>query len=471
MLIPFSFAGLLSAIQLLPTYHWYRVGSESSNRLRTIGDEYTLHATDALTWFVPGGLGSYTPTHTRWIAAYDNATVWTPSLHMALPVIASLAVSLHLVKYWRIRWLAIVFSFCAIAAFGDNLALYSGLSKLLPFYEFRFPMKWYAIAAFVACIFGGYGLDITGRYLRNVLKISSMLIFVGLLNTAIGIVLWLAALSSTEKFFGMDVPGDRLCGAFNPAACYQQIAFIATVTGCASFLISWLCRGKLVNRNEMRKHLIEWLSLGQLVIIAWLMTNTVSTSALDQSVSASSTWHTADMDVPIYWDNSSSKQNSAKLEFSQKPRQPREAAAFQRQCLEGKMHLLSPGRSLFAQLSLTPQIYAAGPKVSWLQPQIAPEGAESELDVHLHDDLIQITREQPAVAAELKLPILNDGGWSTDEPDVEIVPPEDHLLAIRLPEGVKDVKLTYCAPGLKPGACVSFLALVVSLLVICKRYV
>lgn len=461
----FVFAGLLSAIQLLPTYCWLRIDEGSSQHSRAIGSEYTLHIWDVATWLSPMSLGSYTQTHTRWIAALDNVTMWTPSLHMAVAILASIVVSWGLIRYRRTRWLVAISVISVWAALGDGWGLYSALARLLPFYEFRFPFKWYSIAAFALCVIGGYGFDLATQKANQLRNFRIALGTIGILNLVIAIVVVVA-----PRYFdqaSLTVPSDRLCGAFDLRACCQQILIASTVTACVGFVLAWLLRIDI--RDRWERHAVEWLTFGQLAAIAWLMTTTVPSSVLEQSVPGQSVWQTSNVAIPVYWDIQTPEHESAEKEFAAQTQGPMQVAAFQRRWLVGKMHLLTPGRSLFAQLSLTPSFYSSGPRSEWLQPAFLPATEVSKID--LLNDAITIKRENSNILTEIKLPILNDGGWSSAEPKVEIVGPENHLLMVRLPVGVKDAKLTYCAPGLRVGACISFLALIVFVLLICKRYV
>ena len=458
-----------SSIQLIPTFHWLNVGASElalSSRVG-VGDRFTLQAYDWLTMLIPFANGNYTPQHTRWVAAWDSSPMWIASLHFfALGVAAVLIMPRTVGVSHKIRAWIVIAIVATLSAAGRAGGLYLLFESALPYYQaLRFPMKWWPIAALSLAICVGLTLELAQRKSKLRATLLKALISLATINLAVfiycSIILFREQLR--PNIFEL-VPPEQWCGGFDATTTIQLVMASSGVTALSSFA-AWLSiffrnRSSNPNRHYFGSEL-HWIGLFQLTFLAWLSISTIDPQLLDASPGPPLTkWDVNPAPIAIF----ESTFPSSDSPFYKGPATALESAKFQQSHLAGKMHLLAGVRNLDAQLSIEPPIYARGiSDLNWLDSKFIghlPNGRVRP-EIKLSNESIEIYFEQNESdhASKLQLPILNDGGWYSEE--ASIVDSGDQLQVVLAPNG-KHVKLIYRTPGLLVGALLSLSTLFIT---------
>ncbi len=476
LVVCFGLAAFCTAIQSIPTYCWMSLGSTSEKIAhRGVSNRYTFEAEDLLTYITPTCLGSYAPNHTRWASGLMTDSMWVASIHNGVLATAAIFVLGLGFKFRRTRLLGWLVLTSVILAAGDSLGMYWVLKSVAPLYDgFRYPMKWFAIAAYGLSGVTAFGIDaclrnsrIRARVVLSLWILSAFNLSVVVFITACSVLLpeWLSFLSNR-------VPSDRLCGGFDSQACLNLISTSAFAAALAAGIVAMLLR----SRWKFRATAIEVTALLHLLICSCLTTSTIDPSAVKSTAEPDARWLVGDEPIPIHWNsdylgNPSDSQAKLHEDFVDQPQSAAEVARYQKRLVVGKLHLLDNARSVSAQLSLEPIVYEHGPQLSWLQERVSPQLDSSSLQISLESNKIDIELQQQDSPVEITLPILQDGGWSCDAPEVAIDFTDNQLLRLRLPPKVEHVTLTYFTPGLKLGAFVTFLSLILAVVYFQRSHV
>jgi hypothetical protein len=462
----FVAAAGMAAVQIIPTWHWMHVGATDQVISRGNSDLFTLQSIDMMTWFAPLCLGSYVPNHTRWSVELIDGAVWCPSLHIGLIFVAFLACGAALYRIRRLRLLGCIALFGILCAAGTRAEIYRILSFLLPVYDqFRFPMKWFPIAALALCLIGAAAIDLARFDQRIRVALKRGLLLLAIVNSLIAIVCGLGFFKVID-FNSLAVRSEAFSGAFDEFSCIQLVG-LSSMFFAISAALTWIVFRSKNKKWNTKLKLFDVLALVQLFVSAWLVVSTIDMGALfgnGLSVVA------ADTDVI---------ERSPVVLGYHRIETPEQIARRQREMKTGKLHLLDHVRSFNAQLSIEPHIYRK-PLQDDLRRELYQHS--SEINLRLFYDRFIVERKSKSASTEVfELPILDDGGWSITKVTAientipsetcELLPSPNHLLSIRLPSMVQDVTLSYSTPGMRLGMWITAVTFVLLIIITIRIYV
>ncbi len=482
----------LASIQILPTWNWWMLGQRGGIQSETY--EFSVAPWHYVTLFFPRVLGSYAGVNSRWIAGWEaEGRMWVPSLHMGTIAILAMIhgvfartwlvpqVEFHELAQrnrFSMRWwlgMASIAGGSALGAYGIGWMLHcvsygltgsegwdwisdpmGGLQwiwlHLLPGYaSFRYPAKWLVVFALAMCMVAGFAMQRVvwqttddGR-----LPMDFRTRCVGLVALILAVVTSIPIVKASFQSWCTTIASDPLCGPLQGDAAWFVIR--SSLLGVLLQCFVWELGGHLRLRGEKRLWLWGIVLLLELGWMGQSETYYVSTSRL---MEAAKTRQAVDEEG---WVHLAEKQAAMRL---------------------GKMHLLLPVRNWNAQFTLTPDalhrhwavtdqqrshayrvLHNAGwnsrMQASWKMIDASGEIVEGVHAKWMKPTELHITKSTTG-AAEVLLPLFQDGGWSTESlnPGLAAVTTEvDALqLGLRLPSEPCEVVLRYHMPGLRIGA-------------------
>ncbi|MGL4942800.1 MAG: hypothetical protein ACRC46_06380, partial [Thermoguttaceae bacterium] len=214
ILSAFLIAATATVVQTVPTLRAAiesdRTGGDHIARI----DNYSIHPLRLLELVYPNFSGDQFPQHRRWILAAEPRGIWTPSLYAGMiPAVLAMA-SLRL---WGKRCL-VALTWCLIVAVVASMGSAGGVYTILmqlPFYEmFRYPAKWFTVAALPIALLAAHSLD----------ALQSQAAIVRRIALATGIVI-ATTMVAVPLVFWRDVPACPLFGVFDAENAYTAFVF------------------------------------------------------------------------------------------------------------------------------------------------------------------------------------------------------------------------------------------------------
>jgi hypothetical protein len=468
----------LSAVQILPTLDWVSSSNRAvaGSRFDSQRFQFSVSMSDWLTTIVPFFKGGLVPYHTRWFAALSPGDrVWAPSLHFGIIGVALFVISLFSGVDRSTRRLRIIF----ITAFLSSLGMYGlgyvlntvgnwlgnahpsgqiaheigGLqwlwSKVLPFYsEFRYPAKWLPFALLPACLIGAKSL------LSIDVRLPSLRVVFGLIAAAgAGTAIFAGLLPGWELTTA--VPIEPLCGSFTVAHTQSHLL----VSGLQTMVLGLLAPSLIA---KVRK-------TADSVHVPWSAIVLICAVTADVSISAYSTLAFVSPTCLQSSNNLAPKERDLQLELTSPDGIPVsnwlcKIAEAQTANDIGKLHLLGPHQSRFAQFSFEPaaieRFKQLDDQQSWLDTHLTP-GVSLEWESPSVCRLVQ----QTANHGPIVVPVFAAKGWKAYSVDAAgkksnapIATVEGAFISVNAPAADSVIQLEYHTPGIYVGSIISIIA-------------
>jgi len=245
-------AGLLSAVQILPTRDLVKVSDRSAPKAPHESAAFSLFPARLIETAIPAVFGNQMPTHTRWAPFFrwENG-LWTASLYMGLPAVL---LGLLMLRFRRadsvvvwLTWIAALMFWLAIGKFGGlywlvdpnrgllgraidaprdaklygvSDGLYRFCEEVVPlFASFRYPEKCFLFCTLALALLAAFGADrASGAFAK--MRTTLFRLAVGL--AIVVVLVWIGRTPVETMMAGLKVVPSGF-GPFEPAGAWGTL--------------------------------------------------------------------------------------------------------------------------------------------------------------------------------------------------------------------------------------------------------